>query len=250
MGRTKKSTQQHASVSSEDESTTNADKLDAILDRLAGLDSITKKLSNMESMLTAMQAENKALKETIKQQDNAIVELKERVNSLEQHGRSFSVRVNNLPLEGIDERDPPAVIKRVYDSVFLPILQGAAAKQAISSVPTCYEMIEMAHPLPGRNDKPKPIIVRFFNRNLKAVLFKHRKEFAAKEEQSGQRPKYRFPFHDDLTRDTFNKLKLLQNDPRVHSCWSVGGSLRYRLVDCNIVRRVSSIYKSNDDILK
>jgi hypothetical protein len=249
MGRTKKNTQP-VSVSSEDESNSNTDKLDEILNRLAGLDSITKKLSNMEMMLTAMQAENKALKETIKNQDGTILELKEKLNNLEQHGRSFSVRVTNLPLEGIDERDPPAVIKRVYDTVFLPILQGAAAQHAISSVPTCYEMIEMAHPLPGRSDKPKPIIVRFFNRNLKAVLFKHRKEFAVKEEQPGQRPKYRFPFHDDLTKDTFNKLKLLQSDPRVQSCWSTGGSLRYRLVDCNIVRRVSSVYKSNDEILK
>jgi hypothetical protein len=245
MGRTKKNTQP---VSSDDEAS-NTDKLDEILNRLAGLDSITKKLSNMETMLTAMQAENKALKETIKNQDSTILQLKEKLNNLEQHGRSFSVRVTNLPLEGTEERDPPAVIKRVYDTVFLPILQGAAAQQAISSVPTCYEMIEMAHPLPGRNDKPKPIIVRFFNRNLKAVLFKHRKEFAAKEEIPGQRPKYRYPFHDDLTRDTFNKLKQLQSDPRVQSCWSTGGSLRYRLVDCTVIRRVSSIYKSNDEIL-
>jgi hypothetical protein len=249
MGRTKKNTQQRTSVSSE-ESTANVDKLDEILDRLSSLDNITKKLTNLETMLAAVQAENKELKVTVSQQNTTIRDLKEKLNNLEQHGRSFSVRVNNLPLDGIDERDPPAVIKKVYDSVFLPILQGAAAQHAISSVPTCYEMIEMAHPLPGRSDKPKPIIVRFFNRNLKAVLFKHRKEFASKTEQSGQRPRYLFPFHDDLTRDTFNKMKQLQSDPRVHSCWSTGGSLRYRLVDCNVIRRVSSVYLANDDILK
>jgi hypothetical protein len=249
MGRTKKNVQQRTSVSSE-ESVANADKLDEILDKLAGLDSITKKLSNMEAMLSAMQSENKMLKETITKQDNMIVELKERVNSLEQHGRSFSVRVNNLPLDAAEERDPPLVIKKVYDKVFLPILQGAAAQQAISAVPSCFEMIEMAHPLPGRGDKPKPIIVRFFNRNLKTLLFKHRKEYAAKVEQGGPRPRYQYPFHDDLTRDTFMKMKSLQSDPRVNSCWSTGGTLRYRLNDCNIIRRVQSIYASNDDILK
>jgi hypothetical protein len=45
-------------------------------------------------------------------------------------------------------------------------------------------------------------------------------------------------------------MKQLQADPRVHACWSSGGSLRYRLVDSNIIKRVQSVYASNDDILK
>jgi hypothetical protein len=175
--------------------------------------------------------------------------LKDRLNSLEQHGRSFSVRVNNLPLDSAEERDPPAVIKKVYKAVFLPILLGAASMQAISSVPSCY-------PLPGRSDKPKPIIVRFFKRNLKAVLFKHHKDFAVKADpggqggQVGQRPRHLYPFHDDLTKDTYKKMVQLQGDPRVQSCWSAGGSLRYRLVDNPAIKRVASVYMSNDDILQ
>jgi hypothetical protein len=141
------------------------------------------------------------------------------------------------------------VIKKVYDTVFLPILQGAASKHAISAVPTCFEMIEMAHLLPGKSDRPKPIIVHFFNRNLKTVLFKHRKEFAATVKE-GQRTRYLHPFHDDLTRDTFVKMKQLQADQRVHSCWSTGGALRFKLVDGDIIKRVPSVYMSNDDILK
>jgi hypothetical protein len=108
----------------------------------------------------------------------------------------------------------------------------------------------MAHPLPGRGDKPKPIIVRFFNRNLKTLLFKHRKEYAVKDDQGGPRPRFKYPFHDDLTRDSFLKMKSLQNDPRINACWSTGGTLRYRLNDCNIIRKVPSVYMANDDILK
>jgi hypothetical protein len=164
MGRHKKTAESQCnSVSSDDGS--RADKLDEILERLSSLNGIAAKLGKLEAMLEAMQAENKQLKETVSQQNTEIMWLKDRLNSLEQHGRSFSVRVNNLPLDGVDERDPPAVIKKVFDSEFLPILQGAASKQAISAVPSCYEMIEMAHPLPGRGDRPKPIIVRFFNCN-------------------------------------------------------------------------------------
>jgi hypothetical protein len=248
MGKSQKtrSNAQRASVSSD---ASNPDKLDEILERLAGLDNITKKLTKLESMLAATQEENKQLKEVINNQNIQMLELKDRVNNLEQHGRSFSIRVNNLPLDSTEEKDPPLVIKKVYDTVFLPILKGAAGKQVISSVPTCYEMVEMAHPLPGKKDRPKPIIVRFFNRNLKAILFKHRKEFAPTIED-GSRKRYQFPFHDDLTRDTFSKMKQLQSDPRVDSCWSTGGTLRYKLTGCSIIRRVSSVYMTNDDILK
>jgi hypothetical protein len=248
MGRPKKNRaeSQRASVSSDEGS--QGDKLDVILEKLSKLDSITTKLAKLETMLTATQAENKLLKETVASQNSMILELKDKVNSLEQHGRSFSIRVNNLSLEGVDEKDPPAVIKKVFDTVFLPILQGAASKQAISSVPSCFECIEMAHPLPARGAGPKPIIVRFFNRNIKSLLFKHRKEFASKDTSS--RPRYIHPFFDDLTRDTFSKMKVLQSDPRVESCWSTGGNLRVKLADSGVIKRVTSIYLSNDDILK
>jgi hypothetical protein len=235
----------NASVSSEDES---GDKFEQILRRLACLDRMSEKINNMESMLSAVQAENKKLTETVQAQDKKILDLQTKLNNLEQHGRSFSVRVNNLSLEGVDEKEPTAVIKKVYEAVFLPILQGAASVRAISQVPTCFEMIEMAHPLPGANNKPKPIIVRFFNRNIKALLFKFRREYATKTNDA--KPRYTFPFHDDLTRDTFIKLKQLQADPRVQSCWSTGGSLKFKLEGSNVIQRVSSVYLSNDDILK
>jgi hypothetical protein len=196
-----------ASVSSVE---SNSDKLDEILHRLGSLDTIAAKLASVEAKLAATQEENKLLTETVVAQDKKILTLQDRLNSLEQHGRSFSIRVSNLDLGNTDEKDPPAIIKKVYDTVFLPIFQGAASKGAISQVPSCYEAIEMAHPLPGRGDKPKPIIVRFFNRNIKALLFKHRREFAAKTNADGDRPRYKFPFHDDLTRDTFLKMKAMQ----------------------------------------
>jgi hypothetical protein len=235
------------SVSSEESS---QDKLDEILQRVSCLDNIQTKLANVEAILAATQAENKVLKETVVAQDRQIVDLKNKLNSLEQHGRSFSIRVNNLPLEAEEEKEPTAVIKKVYSALLLPILQGAASQKAISQVPSCYECIEMAHPLLGRGDKPKPIIVRFFNRNVKALIFKHRKEFAPTTTSDGQRPRYKFPFHDDLTKDTFQKMKQMQDDPRVQSCWSTGGSLRYKLVDSSVIKRVPSVYLSNDEILK
>jgi hypothetical protein len=243
----RKNNKKAASVSSEDSN--SGDKLDEILDKLSRLDNIEAKLSKMEDMLAATQAENMELKKTVQAQDKTIVELRDKLNNIEQHGRSFSIRVNNLSLAGVDERDPPAVIKAVYNSVFLPILKGAVTNKAITQIPPLYEMIEMAHPLPGRTDKPKAIIVRFFNRNIKALLFKFRKDFAPRT-GDGERARYAYPFHDDLTKDSFTKLKALQSDPRVQACWSAGGSLRYKLVNSDVIKRVPSVYLSNDEILK
>jgi hypothetical protein len=240
----RKNNKKAASVSSE--GSTNGDKLDEILDRLSRLDNIEAKL---EDMLAATQAENMELKKTVQVQDKMIVELRDKLNNLEQHRRSFSIRVNNLSLAGVDERDPPAVIKAVYNTVFLPILKGAVTNKAITQIPPLYEMIEMAHPMPGRTDKPKAIIVRFFNRNIKALLFKFCKEFAPRT-GDGERARYTYPFHDDLTKDSFTKLKALQSDTRVQSCWLAGGSLRYKLVNSDVIKRVPSVYLSNDEILK
>jgi hypothetical protein len=252
MGRRKATVARLDSNSSEN---SNPDKLDEILAKLSSLDTISLKLAKLETMFTAVQEENAKMKATIETQQATILDLKTSLNNLEQHGRSYSVRVNNFPLDGVDERDPPAIINKVFNSIFLPILKGAVSKQAISAVPTCYETIEMAHTLPGRGDKPKPLIVRFFNRNVKTLIFRHRKEFAPKAELPGSvsgaaRVKYAYPFHDDLTRDTYAKMKALQADPRVHACWSTGGYLRYKLSESGDVRRVLSVYSSNDDILK
>jgi predicted nuclease with TOPRIM domain len=117
--RKNKASERTVSVSSEE---SQNDKLDTILEKLSALDSISAKLSKMEKTLAATQAENVVMKETIKAQDVKINNLQNRLNNLEQHGRSFSIRVNNLALEEAEERDPPAVINKVYNAVLLPIL--------------------------------------------------------------------------------------------------------------------------------
>jgi hypothetical protein len=241
-----------ARLDSSSSDASNSDKLDTIIERLARLDTIEEKLANVESLLAATQAENALLKAKTEAQENTILDLKNKLNSLEQHGRSFSIRINNIPLDGVDEREPPAIIKKVYDTAFLPILQGAASKGAISAVPSCYEMVEMAHTLPGTSGRAKPIIVRFFNRNLKSLLFRHRKEYAPKVEMPGNNSKqrYLYPFQDDLTRDTYAKMKKLQSDPRVYACWSTSGTLRFKLAENGDIKKVPSVYLSNDDIVK
>jgi hypothetical protein len=109
---------------------------------LACLNSITKKLSNLESMLSATQPENKQLKEVINNQNTQMLELKDRINSLEQQGRTLSICGNHLTLDSTEEKDPPLIYQKGVNTVFLPIRQGAASKQISSQVPSCYEMVK------------------------------------------------------------------------------------------------------------
>jgi hypothetical protein len=159
----------------------------------------------------------------------------------------------DLPLSPADEENPFRLAETVYDKVFLPILQGALSKDLIPRIPNCEQLLERAHVLPA--SKPgatKPIICRFLNRDYRAVCFRLKKEFATRApgESSEKRPRYAHPFYEDLSAATFKKMKEIQADPRVESCWSINGQLRFRLTGSDAVKRVNHILDPLDSIIK
>ncbi len=153
--------------------------------KLGNVDSLGEKLDELKTQLTEMAAENKKLKDenielrtSIQKQDTIIEELRLGLDGVERHQRSWSIRVLNIPLSDAEERDPTLTMRKVYDLLLHPILTGAKEKGALRVVPDCDQLLETAHVLPGRPGTAKPIIVRFSKRPLKALCFRHRKEFA------------------------------------------------------------------------
>ena len=71
-----------------------------------------------------------------------------------------------------------AVMHTVYDTLLKHILDGAVENGEIPSVPNCEDLIEMAHILPAKKDCNKPIIVRFYSRFMRSLVFCFRKNFA------------------------------------------------------------------------
>jgi hypothetical protein len=67
---------------------------------------------------------------------------------------------------------------------------------------------------------------------------------------AGERPRYAFPFYEDLSSAVFRKMKELQADSRVDACWSVNGQLRYRLTGSDTIKKVSRVLEPIDSILK
>jgi hypothetical protein len=235
-----------------------------ILAQLAIITNKLSKLDTLEAALNKMSEENTILKAKVESRDAEINILKNRLNHVEQHHRSWSLRVFNLPIPAADESSPRKVMDTVYKELIVPILEGARSKGAISTIPPVHHILENAHTLAGKAGSPKPLIVRFHNQYERDLLFHFKREFAPREEAdlsgsastrsqgaAASRPaRLRFPFCEDLTRDNFAKMRELARDPRVAGCWSVGGQLRFKKATSpDVVMRVKDVYDSIDTIL-
>jgi hypothetical protein len=207
-------------------------------------------LANINAKLDTLLTENAALKKMVADRDEEIEGLKLHVNELEQHNRSWSVRVLGLPLTAAEEKSSLLVREKVYDAVFRPILEGAVREGDLQQVPSkANEVIEMAHPLRAKDGAIKPIIVRFFARETRALIFRYKKAYAPKQADGPTKGRYRYSVFEDLTATTFAKMRALAADDRVAASWTAHGQIRYRLVDDPTIRRVTNVLAPLEKIL-
>jgi FtsZ-binding cell division protein ZapB len=235
-------------------------ELKSLNEKFATLAPIPAKLTKLEELITDLTNDNKQLRRELDSRDTTIRQLQNRLNHVEQHHRGWSIRIHNLPLPPDAESDPRRVMEVVHSKLLIPILDGALSKGAINAIPTAAQILEMAHPLPAKSGQTKPIIVRFRSRYERDLMFRFKKEFAPREDGNGgsargatgdSRPsRVRFPFYEDLTGDTYKKLRELARDDRIAGCWTVSGTIRFKRVsDPSTVCRVKSVYDTNDAIL-
>jgi hypothetical protein len=229
-------------------------ELKSLNEKLAMLAPVPDKLSKLEALVTELTTENKMLRKELDSRDATILTLRSRLNHVEQHHRGWSLRVHNLPIPADAESDPRKMMEIVHSKLLLPILSGAQAKGAIPSIPPALQLLETAHTLAAKSGQIKPVIIRFRSRYERDLLFHFKKEFAPRENRPGgsdtRPPRLLFPFYEDLTSDTFKKLRELAGDERVAGCWTVGGNIRLKKAsNPTVVLKVKSIYDSNDRIL-
>jgi len=242
-------------------STATSEQLEEIL---SSLKAIQERLDSVEQLLTEAREENSSLKKIngglvkeMLEKDITINKLLHKQNNLEQYNRSWSIRLAGIPIPHEESNNPILTMRHVYDQALLPILKGAVAKGLLQNIPPCEQLLETAHILPGKNDsKPKPIIARFYSRNMRAMMFQLKKEFAPKmpanptAPSNNRSPRLQFPFYEDLTKDNFKMLKTLADDSRTGAVWSIGGVIRFKLAEGTEVKKVASVYEDIDNILK
>jgi hypothetical protein len=237
-------------------------------DQLAELTTIIKsyaaRFDKLEKLLTDTRKENSALRTALTAKENEIRKLQEKLNDQEQYVRGWSIRILNLQIPADEATQPELVMGHVFSRVLEPIFKGALAKKMIPSIPSPHSIIETAHILPAKKDAINPIIVRFYTRNIRNMLFRLKRDFAPRAPagatagagantrgaQRAEGGRFVYPFFEDLTRVNFDKLRAISNHQDVQSCWSVGGSIRFKLKNSDTVHKVKSVYASVDDIIK
>jgi hypothetical protein len=252
--------------------------------KMEKMDSIESEVKSLKVLITDLKNENQQLKSEAKVTDRKLSEmnqkncaLENRIINLEQYNRSWSARALNIPLTSEEEANNYIVADKVYKLLLLPILQGAVEREILPSVPTVDQLLELAHVLPGKPCQPKPIIMRFLNRNVKDIIFNLKKFYAPREEglrvgagasrggsrgpaRAGEgeegggfegRGKYKYPLYEDLSRPTFLKMRAISKDERVKACWSTKGQIKFVLHQSpSEIRKVVSILDTLEDIIK
>ncbi len=221
-------------------------------------DKLDRLIEEMKKENKELKKQHKEMKQTLEERDAEIFSLRDRLNDQEQYIRGWSVRVLHVDIPEEEATDPYKVMKQVHSRVFLPILQGARDRKLIHTIPSAEELLETAHILPSKPGTVPPIICRFFTRNLRTLMFRLKRDCAPREtpeEPAGTRSerskpgRYLNPFYEDLTRPNFNKFRALSQHDSVQSCWTVNGSIRYKLKGDETIRKVKSVYASVEDIL-
>jgi hypothetical protein len=218
--------------------------------KLSTLSDLADSIEEMKRLLTASKEENEKLKKHLLERDQEILELRGQLNNVEQHNRAWSVRVMGLPLTADEERSSKLVKRKLFDTLLRPILEGAVREGDLDEVPLNAEnLLEMAHALPAKEGAVKPIIARFHAREMRSLVFRHKKRFAPKYEAGPQKDRFKYLIFEDLTRLNFNKMRALAADPRVAAAWSANGQIRYRIGDDPTIRRVRNVLESVEKIL-
>lgn len=243
----------NSTEASNNSSSTTTEQYNNIISKLTALESLPKKMAALEKLIQEQNTKITHLQQQVEAKDKIICDLKAKTNNLEQYHRSWSVRINNVPLPNGDSTDTPTVMKTVFDTALRPIFEGAVSRGLLPSIPVYDSILETAHILPAKaNDRPKPIIARFYSRNIRALVFRLKKECAPTTNintKGAPRTALKYPIFEDLTKTTHQLLQQLLSDPRTGPVWTISGHIRYKLKDDHTVRKVVSVFDSVDEIL-
>ena len=169
-----------------------SDQMATMNAKVEKVDSIESEIRSMKTLIESLTVENRELKAAVKSKDEQLNDMQkhingveERLNSLEQHHRGWGARVLNIPLTDEEEADSQLTVKKVFDLALRPIFEGAVTRGKLRAVPEAEQVLEMAHVLPGKPGTHKPIIMRFFSRQLRNLCFQLKRDFAPREQAHG-----------------------------------------------------------------
>ena len=220
--------------------------MDRILSKLDELTALQNKVIQLEATVDTLSS-------TVATLNQEVALLKEKENNRDQKERGNSARFFGISI-GLDEEDPAALSKRVYDSVVRPVLVAAKANKHIEAVPHLGNALKEVYRARGSSKPlivgqppppPPPIIVKFASSSIKKAFFMNKKASmpapSALEMAAGIK---RYTAVEDLTVVCYKKLREMNDCVDIDKVWSVEGKLRFTLPGDNTVRKVKSVFDS------
>lgn len=169
---------------------------------------------SLDTSNAALKKENDALKKTVDTLVTNVQGLTRRLqlldsshNELEQYGRK-----NNLLFRGLLSKEGETPEQTICDFINNTLHLKDSKSQRINVSPSD---IDIAHPLPGKDDKPPLMIARFARRTIKMAVIRARRTLAGKP----------FSISDDLTRKNQALLKSLRTNTNITDAWTWDGKI-------------------------
>lgn len=191
---------------------------------------ILKTISTQADDISKISIEQDKMKEEI-------VNIKLEQNDKEQRMRNYSIRVFNLPVPNSDRMQTTEFLSYVYNNVIDPILQEALKNKDIPAIPPVLQLIEYGHPLRipknAPKDSPPTIILRFFSRTYRSLIFKYKKK-VLDSINSSRRSQTPAPYpkifiNEDLSPLNFSTFRTISQDERVERCFTINGVVKFVL---------------------
>ena len=187
---------------------------------LEKLEKMEGQMVELESKTTAVAKEVKVVKgkttrleHNLNDHDVRIQKLEREMNDLEQYSRRSHLRVYKIPEAAKGQKED--VTKKVC-SIFTDLV----------GVQTGPEDIEVAHRAGRLGDKPRPVLVRFFDRKKRDLILQNTRKLKGKN----------VVIDDDLTFLNYKLLRTAQSNTATMSVWSSNGKVLAKLKNGQTVR--------------
>jgi hypothetical protein len=224
----------------------------------ATLGHICGKLDTMERAIHELRVENSAVREelaaariTIMQKDEAIHQLTENVNRIDQASRANTLCIFGLP---ITNTTPTASIPNIiFKEIIAPVLAHAVASGDLPATPPLlpHLVIDTAFTLPAKNNSTCPVLVKLASSHIRQLIFRHKKiALPTIQDLSTQKTRSKFAIFEDLTPANHAQFRTLSSDPRVKSIWSFNGQIRLKSHSSDTILKVKSLSDTFDTLSK
>ncbi len=217
--------------------------------------SIYTKVNAIDAKFEEQQKKIQSLESEVKLLKNQVYSLQNVMNKREQESKLLSLRVNGLAFYDDEKTDNSLLTKRLYDKLLHPILSAAKLNKKIDKVPTlantiasCYRV--RAHVAITGTGSPPPVIVKLVSDQVRLAILQNKRRSTpsppAEEKDMGI---LRMSIMEDLTPETYKKLRELKQHERVDKAWTTNGRIRFTVTGYDRVHLVKSSFDDIDLIL-